>query len=95
MRNSIKMWQNDYSVIYETLKEAYSISDDYFGNLCKPIAKKLKRYDIFGVDRANGVICGNTILYYFLFCVRLILSFVAWILGYGKKYRQRCVLHIA
>lgn len=65
MRNSIKMWQNDYSVIYETLKEAYSISDDYFGNLCKPIAKKLKLYDIFGVDRANGVICGNTILCYY------------------------------
>lgn len=65
MRKSIKMWQNDYSVIYETLKEAYNVSDDYFGNVCKPIAKKLKLYDIFGVDMANGVICGNTILCYY------------------------------
>ena len=39
MRNSIKMWQNDYSVIYETLKEAYHVSDDYFGNVCKLLAK--------------------------------------------------------
>ncbi len=61
MRNSIKMWQNDYSVIYETFKEAYNVSDDYFGNVCKPIAKKLKLYDIFGVDRANGIICGTTV----------------------------------
>lgn len=65
MRNSIKMWQNDYSVIYEILKEAYNVSDDYFGNACKPIAKRLKLYDIFGVDRANGIICGNTILCYY------------------------------
>ena len=65
MRNSIKMWQNEYSVIYEALKEAYRVSDDYFGNVCKPIAKKMKLYDIFGVDRANGVICGNTILCYY------------------------------
>lgn len=64
MRSSIKMWQNDYSVIYEILKAAYNVSDDYFGNACKPIAKKLKLYDIFGVDRANGIICGNTILCY-------------------------------
>lgn len=65
MRNSIKMWQNDYSTIYDILKEAYYISDDYFGNICKPIAKKMKLYDIFGVDRANGIICGNTILCYY------------------------------
>lgn len=65
MRNSIKMWQNEYSVIYDTFKEAYRVSDDYFGNDCKPIAKKMKLYDIFGVDRANGVICGNTILCYY------------------------------
>lgn len=65
MRNSIKMWQNEYSVIYDALKETYRVSDDYFGNVCKPIAKEMMLYDILGVDRANGVICGNTILCYY------------------------------
>lgn len=27
----------------------------------------MKLYDIFGVDRANGVICGNTILCYYYY----------------------------
>lgn len=62
MRDSIKMWQKGYDEAYESLKEAYEESDRYFSNLCKPIAKQLKLYDIYGVDRVNGVICGNTIL---------------------------------
>lgn len=62
MRNSIKMWQRDYTEIYELLQYSYKRSDEYFSNICKPIAKQMKWYDIFGVDRANGVICGNTIL---------------------------------
>lgn len=64
MRDSIKMWQKSYDEIYELLKHAYEESDTYFSSLCKPIAKWLKLYDIYGVDRVNGVICGNTILYY-------------------------------
>lgn len=62
MRDSIKMWQKDYDAIYELLGNAYKKSDTYFSNLCKPIAKMLKLYDIYGIDRANGIICGNTIL---------------------------------
>ena len=65
MRGSIKLWQKDYTDIYELLQNAYSVSDEYFGNICKPIAKKMRLYDIFGVDMANGVICGNTILCYY------------------------------
>lgn len=65
MRDSIKLWQKDYTDIYELLQNAYNISDEYFGNICKPIAKKMRLYDIFGVDRANGVVCGNTILCYY------------------------------
>lgn len=65
MRDSIKLWQKDYADIYELLQDAYNVSDEYFGNKCKPIAKKMRLYDIFGVDMANGVICGNTILCYY------------------------------
>ena len=61
-RNSIKMWQQDYNEIYMLLGSAYRKSDDYFGSVCKPIAKALKLYDIYGMDTINGVICGNTIL---------------------------------
>ena len=64
MRDSIKMWQKGYDEVYESLKEAYEESDRYFSGSCKPIAKQLKLYDIYGVDRVNGVICGNTILCY-------------------------------
>lgn len=64
MHDSIKMWQKGYDEVYESLKEAYEESDRYFSGSCKPIAKQLKLYDIYGVDRVNGVICGNTILCY-------------------------------
>jgi len=63
LRSSIKMWQNNYSTIYKELKNVYNESDDYFRRICEPIIRKLHLYDIFGVDRANGTICGNTILY--------------------------------
>lgn len=62
MRNSIKMWNKDYSEVYKLLEDAYKESDVYFSGLCKPIAKLLKLYDIYGVDRINGIFCGNTIL---------------------------------
>ena len=62
IRNSIKMWQQDYNEIYISLGNAYSKSDDYFGSVCKPIAKVLRLYDIYGMDTINGVICGNTTL---------------------------------
>lgn len=62
IRSSIKMWQQDYEQIYNIVRDAYQKSDEYFGSVCKPIAKRLKLYDIYGIDTANGVICGNTIL---------------------------------
>lgn len=62
IRNSIKMWQQDYSKTYELLENAYRESDEYFGSVCKPIAKIHKLYDIYGMDTINGAICGNTIL---------------------------------
>lgn len=65
MRSSIKMWESDYCEIYESLETANNENDEYFGSLCKPIAKILKLYDIYGVDRANNIICGNTILCFY------------------------------
>lgn len=62
IRNCIKLWQMDYNSIYDLIHQAYCESDDYFGKICKPMAKKLHLYDIYGVDTVNGVFCGNTIL---------------------------------
>lgn len=62
MRNSIKLWKMSYSEIYRALEICYYKSDIYFGGLCKPLARKLRLYDIFGVDLTNNLYCGNTIL---------------------------------
>lgn len=65
MRESVKMWELHYNEIFAILKSAYKESEDYFSNVCRPIAKKLKLYDIYGVDKVNGLMCGNTILCYY------------------------------
>ena len=62
MRSCIKLWDNPYAAVYDELKRLYLLSDNYFSGLCKPIAKELKLYDIFGADLADGCYCGNTIL---------------------------------
>ncbi len=62
MRNSVKMFENDLDVVYEMFQEKYLKSDAYFSSLCKPIAKTLHLYDIFGVFKINGEYCDNTIL---------------------------------
>ena len=62
LRSSIKMWDKSYSEIREILAQKYVESDVYFSSLCKPIAKGLKLYDIYGADIVNGNYCGNTIL---------------------------------
>ena len=62
IRNSVKLWQQDYNTIYDLINEAYCESEHHFGSICKPIAQKLKLYNIYGVDTVNGVLCGNTIL---------------------------------
>ena len=62
-RQSIKLWEMPYEDIYALLEKHYAESDDYFASLCKPIAKHLRLYDIFGADLTNdGHFCGNTIL---------------------------------
>ena len=62
MRNAIKLWDNSYDEVYEGLKRTYQASDAFFAGLCKPIARVLRVYDIFGVDLVDGEFCGNTIL---------------------------------
>lgn len=62
-RQSIKLWELPYAEIYTLMKERYTESDRYFSSLCKPIAKRLQLYDIFGADLTeDGHFCGNTIL---------------------------------
>lgn len=63
MRSSIKIWEQDYDLIYHKLGQIYKESDDYFSSLCKPIAKQLHLYDIFGAYIANHKYCGNTVLF--------------------------------
>lgn len=62
-RQSIKLWEMPYEEVLTLLGRKYAESDQYFSTLCKPIAKYLRLYDIFGADlTANGHFCGNTIL---------------------------------
>ncbi len=62
-RQSIKLWEMPYEEVYALLEKCYTESDDYFSSLCKPIAKSLRLYDIFGADLTeDGHFCGNTIL---------------------------------
>lgn len=62
-RASIKLWEKSYSEIFEQLHKCYTESDQHFSSLCKPIAKALKLYDIFGAYTLDGHYAGNTILW--------------------------------
>lgn len=62
MRSSVKTFENDLDVVYNFFQEKYLKSDEYFSSLCKPIAKTLHLYDIFGVFKINEEYCDNTIL---------------------------------
>ena len=62
MRSSIKIWDRSYSEVYQRLEILYQKSEEYFSGKCKPIAKFLKLYDIYGADIVDRVYCGNTIL---------------------------------
>ena len=62
MRGAIKIWDDSYLSIKQKLEYLYQESDNYFSNVCKPIAKELKLYDIFGADLVDNQYCGNTIL---------------------------------
>ncbi|MHC1723528.1 MAG: hypothetical protein AB9836_10025 [Aminipila sp.] len=62
IRSSIKMWEQGYDAVYHDIESKYIESDNYLSGVCKPIAKKLNLYDIYGMDLVNEEFCGNTIL---------------------------------
>ena len=61
-RSTIKLWSKPYSELYHCLKRTYIENNVYFSSLCKPIAKWLHLYDVFGVNFVNGHACSNTVL---------------------------------
>lgn len=63
VRQSIKLWEMSFEEVSVLLEDRYKESDTYFSSLCKPAAKRLHLYDIFGADITDdGHFCGNTIL---------------------------------
>lgn len=62
LRNSIKLWETSFEDLQVLLKQKYNESEIYFSNRCKPIAKVLRLYDIFGGYLIDGRFCDNTIL---------------------------------
>jgi hypothetical protein len=62
IRAQNKLFDLKYQDFYELLWKKFIESDQYFSNICKPIAQKLKLYDNFGVDVCSNHFCGNTIL---------------------------------
>jgi len=62
LRSAIKLWEMSFYQLQELLCQKYFESDIYYRNLCKPIARRLKFYDIFGSYTINGRFCDNTIL---------------------------------
>lgn len=62
MRNSIKLFEKGYLDLNNTLSDNYINSDRHYSSLCKPIAKHLHLYDIYGVFYCDSVPCDNTIL---------------------------------
>lgn len=62
MRNSIKLFDKGFLELNMTLQKNYDNSDKYFSSLCKPFAKHLRIYDIYGVLNCNSIPCDNTIL---------------------------------
>ena len=62
MRKSIKLYEKGADYFNGLLKTKYHESDRYFSSVCKPIAKHLKLYDVYGVFSCNNIPCDNTIL---------------------------------
>lgn len=62
LRNNIKLWEMDFCHLNLHLETAYHDNDDYFAGICKPIAKLLKLYDIYGCFIIKGCFCDNTVL---------------------------------
>lgn len=62
MRNSIKLYDKSYAELYVQLEDAFIKSDKYFSSCCKPIAKRMRLYDVYGVFTCNSIPCDNTLL---------------------------------
>ena len=62
LRSATKSWGYGISELYSLLNKKYIESDEYFGGLCKKIAKDLHLYDTIGVFFIDDCHCGNTIL---------------------------------
>ena len=62
MRSAAKTWGYGLAEFFNMLNERYLESDEYFGGLCKKIAKDLHLYDTMGVFFIDDYHCGNTIL---------------------------------
>jgi len=62
LRSSIKLWETPFSDLFDLLEQKYHESDHHFSSVCKPIAKTLRLYDIFGSYVIDDAFCDNTIL---------------------------------
>lgn len=62
LRNNIKFWNEDFTHLIPLLESKYQDSKYHFSNVCKPLAKHLNLYDIFGCFLINDSFCGNTIM---------------------------------
>jgi len=62
MRASIKFFGMSFQEFCSILNRIFRESDEYFANVCNPIAKLNKQYDNVGVDLQDAIFCGNTIL---------------------------------
>lgn len=62
LRGNVKLSNYDFKEYLDVLEIKYNEADDYFANACKPIAKLLNLYDIFGCFLINDQYCDNTIL---------------------------------
>lgn len=62
MRKAIKLYDKTYKELYDQLENAFRKSDTYFSSCCKPLAKHLHLYDIYGVFTCNTIPCDNTLL---------------------------------
>lgn len=47
LRQSIKLWETSFLDLHILLARKYDESELYFSNICKPIAKKMKLYDVY------------------------------------------------
>lgn len=53
LRETTKLWDLSCDVISVRLRDIYQQSEQYYSNSCNKIAKYLRLYDIYGVDKAN------------------------------------------